>query len=135
MFSLLKKVFPFFMWGLSGTLAVLVDLALLFVLVELTHMHYLPAAVIAFLTSASLNYTISGLAIFRNAQHSLRRSYITFMCISLIGLGAITISMFILVEIFNVHYLVSRILLAGTLGLASFFLHKYLSFKDILRSY
>ena len=108
-----------------------IDLSLLFLLVDIGNMYYLFAVPLAFAVSATVNYTISTLAIFRNAQHSKRRSYITFMTISLGGLAALTLGMFILVDLFHVHYLVSRIFLAGTLGVSSFFLHKYFSFKDV----
>lgn len=126
-----KKIIPLIKWGFSGGLAVTVDLSLLFILVEIAHVHYLLAAATAFLISATVNYTISGLAIFRNAQHSIRRSYATFMSISLIGLGAIAVCMFVFVDILNIHYMIARIFLALTLGFSSFFLHKYLSFKDV----
>ena len=131
MISLFKKAIPLTKWVFSGGFAVCVDILILYILVETVHVYYLFAAIIAFLTSATVNYTISTFAIFRNAQHSKKRSYITFMTISLGGLAALTLGMFILVDLFNVHYLVSRIFLAGTLGVSSFFLHKYFSFKDV----
>jgi putative flippase GtrA len=93
-------------------------------------LHYILAASVAFFISASTNYAISRFVIFKNAQHSTARSYTTFMSISLFGLAAIALGMFVLVEVFHVHYLISRISLAGTLGVSSFFLHKYISFKD-----
>jgi putative flippase GtrA len=130
MSTLKKKVVPIGKWILSGGIAIIVDLALLYILVEFFGVYYLIAASMAFLTSASTNYAISGLAIFKNAQHSIPRSYITFMGISFIGLGVITISLYILVDIFHVHYLLARFFLAGTIGVSSFFLHKYFSFKD-----
>lgn len=127
----IKRFIPLFKWILSGGLAFCVDVTLLFILVEKVHLYYLFAVTLAFLTSATLNYTISGLTIFRNAQHSIRRSYTTFMSVSLVGLLCITVSMYIFVEIFHIHYLLSRFILAATLGVSSFFVHKYFSFKDI----
>jgi putative flippase GtrA len=128
--QLIKKVLPLAKWVMSGGLAVLVDLLCLYIFVEFFGLHYILAASVAFFISASTNYTISRFVIFKNAQHSTTRSYSTFMSISLFGLAAIALGMFVLVDIFHVHYLVSRLFLAGTLGVSSFFLHKYISFKD-----
>ena len=131
MMTFIKKAIPLLKWFISGGLAIVVDVSLLYVLVEIVHLHYLLATSGSFLVSATTNYTISSLAIFKNAQHSIPRSYITFMGISLIGLAVITICMYIFVDILHIHYLVSRLFLAGTLGVSSFFLHKYISFKDV----
>ena len=129
----MRKAIPIIKWVFSGGLAVVVDITCLFVFVEFGHIHYLLAASMAFFISASTNYTISKFTIFKNAQHSTPRSYSTFMSVSLIGLGALTLGMYVLVEMFTTHYLVARLLLAGTLGVSSFFLHKYISFKDLSR--
>ena len=130
MYTSIKKIIPIMKWVVTGGLAVLVDIVCLFLLVEFAHIHYLLSTSIAFFISASTNYTLSRVIIFFNGEHSIQRSYVTFMCISLIGLGAITIGMFIFVDVFHLHYLLSRLTLAGTLGVSSFFLHKYISFKD-----
>ena len=125
-----KKAIPIFKWLISGGLAVVVDISALYIFVAFFHIYYILAASFAFFISATTNYTISKFAIFHNAQNSTRRSYSTFMSISIIGLIAITLGMYILVEFFHVNYLLARFILAGTLGVASFFLHKYISFKD-----
>jgi putative flippase GtrA len=126
----IKKAIPFFKWLISGGLAMVVDMLVLFMLVHFLGIYHVFAASFAFFLSASLNYTISKLAIFHNAQNTMLRSYTTFMSISLFGLGAIALGMFVLVDLLGVHYLLARLCLAGTLGVSSFFLHKYISFND-----
>lgn len=111
----------------------LVDLTLLYVFVEYLNIHYLQAASISFLVSATVNYVISSLTIFVNAQNTITRSYTTFMGLSVFGLLAINIGLYVLVDIFDVYYLLARLLLAGTIGVSSFFLHKYISFKDLAK--
>lgn len=131
--SVIKKAMPLFFWILSGGTAIVIDLLFLYIFVEFCNLYYLLATTLAFFISASTNYTISHMLIFKQAEHTVARSYSTFMSISLFGLAAIALGMYVLVGIFHVHYLIARLFLAGTLGVSSFFLHKYISFKDLSR--
>jgi putative flippase GtrA len=120
---------PLLKWIISGGIAFGIDILTLFILVDFFSVYYLLAASIAFFISASTNYFISRYFIFSETTSTVVTSYGKFISISCIGLIIIASLMYLLVDILNVHYLIARIFIAGTVGVSSYYVHKIFSFS------
>lgn len=128
--SVINKIdHPLIRWILSGGIAFIVDFSTLFFLVEKINVYYLYASGFAFLLSATTNFLISRYLIFNATTNSVTSSYIRFISISMIGLALIASLMYLLVDIIGLHYLLSRLLIAGTVGVSSFYIHKLFTFN------
>lgn len=121
---------PILRWILSGGIAFTIDFTLLFTLVHFFDVYYLLAASLSFLVSATVNFCISRFFIFNATTSGVSESYVTFIVVSLVvGLGSINLFMYLLVGVVGINYLIARILIAGTIGVSSFYIHKFVSFK------
>lgn len=125
----LSSTHPLLKWIISGGIAFGIDILTLFVLVDFFNVYYLVAACLAFFISASTNYLISRYFIFSETTSSVVTSYGKFISISCLGLVLIASFMYLLVDILSVHYLIARILIAGTIGVSSYYVHKIFSFS------
>jgi putative flippase GtrA len=128
--KVLKQIdHPILKWILSGGVAFVVDFSTLLLLVEIFNIYYLYATCIAFLLSATTNFLISRYLIFNATTNTVANSYVKFISISLLGLTVIASLMYILVDLVGLHYLLSRLLIASTVGVSSFYIHKLFTFN------
>lgn len=75
-------------FGVVGTLAFLIDYAVLMLLTQLFFVPALPASVVSFCVSLVFNYLASMRFVFaRREELSRRREFIVFCILSVIGLG------------------------------------------------
>jgi len=119
----------FLTYSLIGTSTFGFDLLLLYVLKEFVGVHYAVAAAIAFLCAVSVNYVVSRRVVFAGTTRTVGTGYAYFMLIAGGGLLVVTSSVLVLVEWFGLHYLVSRISVAGLVGLGNYLINLYFNFK------
>jgi len=105
------------------------DVLILFLLVELLLTNYLISAVISFIIAHTINYILSRYWIFKGTKTKFAQSYLQFFLVAIVGIIFLVSAMTILVETLNLHYLVSKILVAITLGLFNFFMNYFFTFK------
>lgn len=94
--------------------ALLVDMTILWLLVHFLSLGYLTAATISFLAGAVVAYELSVKLAFK--QHRLRdrrAELTTFVAIGAVGLMINAVVMFIMVNFFDLHYLVAKGIAAG----------------------
>lgn len=107
----------------------LFDLALLFLFIDVLHIYYLLAAGTAFIIATSINYIISRHHIFPGSARPAHHAYLFFLLIGGVGLLLITTLMYLCVDILQLHYLVSRVLIAGVVGWWNYLMNLYVNFK------
>lgn len=118
-------VIQFFRYIFVGGIAFLVDGGSLF-LIELMGIHYLIAAVFAFILGLTANFIMSKLLVFNGSESnkSNRVEFIVYGVIGIIGLGITEIIMFAFTEKLNMHFMISKIIAAALVLVWNFMARK-----------
>ena len=112
-----------------GVFTFTLDLIFLSLLIDVLHVYYLLSAAIAFIAASSLNYFISRKYVFVGSSRPAHHGYLIFMLIGCVGLVLVASFMYVCVEVFALHYLVSRLLVAAVVGWWNYFMNLSVNFK------
>ena len=118
-----NTVASFFSFGL--------DVALLWVLVELFEFAYIPAAAVAFIVAMTLHYALSRAWVFRGSDRGLARGYFYFLINAGIGLVTTLAVFAALIEFTGLFYLVARVISSAIAGVLVFVLNAMFNFKAL----
>ncbi len=116
-----------------GSIAILTDYLVLYILHELVHLHYLIAATPAFIIGQLTNYLISKQFIFPNSKHPVKFELTIFVLIGFICLNMNLVSMWYFTSILHLHYLLSKIISNAIIFLFSFFARKLILFPHKMK--
>ena len=97
-------------FGVVGGVCFVVDFGLLYALTEWGGIHFLYSAAISFTVAVTLNYWLCLKFVFTDAKRQTMRQAVLFVGSSVAGLFLNQLSMWLLVNFFAVHYLVSKII-------------------------
>lgn len=112
-------------FGVVGILAFLIDYGVLILLTECFHVHYLISALISFTVSVIFNYLASMKYVFKGKEGMSRsREFVIFLILSIIGLGLNELFMWLLVDKFTVHYMLSKIFVTAIVMVWNFITRK-----------
>lgn len=109
---MLKKILSikFIRFSISGGIATLVDVAILYALVEFFHLWYLAAAVPSFLIGSFVHFLISYNWVFEHERETkFWHKYLKFTSIHILSLGINLILMYFFVQFLHTHYLIGKI--------------------------
>ncbi len=112
-----------------GTVAVILDLLLLFVFVEFLHIFYLVAAAMAFIIAHSSNYYVQREWGFKETEQGIKRSYVYFISFGIMGIFLTIGLLAFMVEYLGLNYLFARWLVSLIVGGFMFFLHYRITFR------
>lgn len=88
-----------------------VDFGMLIVLHDVFHVHYLLAAAGGFVAGLAVNYALSSKYVFKNSKLKSRTlEFALFGVVGLIGLGLLSLSMWLLVSVLGIQYLIAKCL-------------------------
>jgi putative flippase GtrA len=105
-----KLIHQFMKFGVVGIIAFFIDYGLLFVLTEFGGINYLVSATISFTASVIFNYIASMRYVFTHKEDmSRRKEFVIFVVLSAIGLVINNVCMWAGVEIFGIHYMITKI--------------------------
>lgn len=105
-----KLIAQFMKFGVVGAIAFCIDYGILALLTEVFGVNYLVSATISFTVSVVFNYVASMRYVFTHKEGmSKRREFIIFVVLSVIGLGINNLCMWAGVELFGIHYLITKI--------------------------
>ena len=105
--KLLEQIARF---GVVGVIAFVIDYAVLLVLTELFHVHYLVSSAIAFLVSVIFNYILSIAFVFEtDKSRSKGAEFVLFALMSAGGLGINQAMMWLLTDVGTVAYQLSKL--------------------------
>lgn len=100
----------FMKFGVVGALAFVIDYGLLALLTEVFSVNYLVSATVSFTASVVFNYLASMRYVFTHREGmSRRREFAIFVVLSVIGLLINNGCMWAGVELFGIHYLLTKI--------------------------
>lgn len=113
----------------SGGLAAIVNLSILYILTEWMGWWYLASATISFIVSILVGFLLQKLWTFNHLQeHRTRRQFFLYSVWMLLYLGLNLGLMYLLVDGIKVYYLVSQFITSGLLAVLSFFVYSRIVF-------
>lgn len=117
-------------YSISGAIAFMVDIALLFTLTEYAGINYLIAAVIAFSTGMLIVYLLSISWVFSKRSFKSRQKEVwIFLLIGFIGLGLNEVIIWSFTEFVYLHYMTSKLISTIIVYFWNFFNRKYILFN------
>jgi putative flippase GtrA len=107
----------------------LIDLSLLYVLVQLFHLEYLASTVISYLIANVLAYFLQRRLVFADTKRSVRLGLVYFLAIATVSALALTPLMWLFVSRFHIEIIVSRIAAASIVGFGGYLLNLVFNFR------
>jgi putative flippase GtrA len=114
---------------IAAIFAFILDISLFWLFLNMFIMDYLAATIIAFLIAISIEYFIDRNWSFSDTKTSLRKGYMSYMHLACIGLVAISIFMWIGVDIMKFEPVRTRILIGLIVGIWNYFLNRRFTFN------
>ena len=118
--SLYRKIFiettnntflQFIRYGFVALISLVVDFGSLVFIKEILHIHYILAAILAFIGGLIVNYTLSRMWVFHSSKlDNRKKEFFIFSVIGIIGLLLTTLILWILTDIFGIYYIISKII-------------------------
>ena len=101
-----RKILKFL---ISGATVAGTDLVMLFILVHLCTLSYLPSSIIAFVIAVSVSFVLQKFWTFQDySTDALRRQIVQYVGTACMNLAGNTLGIYVLVDIFSVHYLIAQ---------------------------
>lgn len=120
----------FFRYFVVGSVAFVVDFALLYLLTEFARLHYLFSASLAFMAGIAVNYALSVTWVFNHRSLDNRmHEFAIFAVIGIVGLAFNAALMWLFTELVGFHYLGSKMVAAALIFLFNFGARKVLLFS------
>ena len=120
-----KLIAQFMKFGVVGVIAFVIDYGLLALLTEVFGVNYLVSATISFTVSVIFNYLASMRYVFTHKEDmSRRREFVIFVVLSVIGLSINNLCMWAGVELFGIHYLITKIVATAIVMIWNFVTRK-----------
>jgi putative flippase GtrA len=111
-----------------GAIATIIQYIIFIVLVELSSLTIVLASGLGYGVSSIFNYLMNYHYTFSSdAKHKV--AALKFTLVALVGLSLNSLLMYLLVELFNVHYIISQIMVTGIILVVNFFAHKLWTFQ------
>jgi len=123
-------IVQFFRYIMVGGVSFVVDYGLLYLLTEYAEIHYILSATLSFIAGLIVNYKISTNWIFRHSKLSSKTVEFTiYGIIGVVGLLLNNLLLFMFTDIFHVHYMVSKLIVAAIVMIWNFVGRKYILFN------
>jgi len=112
-----------------GAIVTLIDVSLIFILVEFTHFPVIPAAVISYLPAILTSFALNSRFTFRAKQIHTATALPKFVAISLTGYVFNILIFYMLHGLMGVYYLAAKIAATGIVFLGRFFANRSIVFR------
>lgn len=120
-----------FRYLLVGATAAIVDWIFYWLFINAFLLHYIVAATFSFILATSVNYVLSKKWAFRNIGKFGRLTEFSLVfLVSAVGLLINQVALFVLIELFTLHYMLSKIAATGIVFFWNFSLRKNYIFKN-----
>ncbi len=107
----------------------LLDLGLLYLLVQRAHLHYLAATIAAFLVANGVGYFLARRLVFAGTKRGLRAGLVYFLMIAALSAAALTPLMWLCVSVLHIDVILSRVICASLVGAGGYVLNLLLNFR------
>ena len=115
----------------ASTVTFLLDLSILWMLVEFAAVPHVPAAVVAFVLPTTLFYFLQREWVFAGTTRGRAKGFAYFLVIICIGFVAMMATFWALLEFTEIHYLLARIAASIVYGILLFVLNGVFNFKQL----
>ena len=106
----MKKLFEqIIKFGMVGFLCFFIDYGIMIFLTEIIGINYLISSGISFTVSVIVNYILSLTFVFETKKGNRIKEFVTFIILSVIGLGINQVLMWFCVDILGIFYMISKI--------------------------
>jgi putative flippase GtrA len=113
----------------SGGTATIVDLGILYVLTDVVGFHYLTSAILAFVCAFGVSFVLQKYWTFGNAEtDGVHRQLSIFFIVAVVNLILNTLLMKLFVDVWEVWYMTSQIIITALIACMSFFIYRHLVF-------
>jgi putative flippase GtrA len=124
------RVTQFLRYTLTGSASLVLDLILLWIFIELFHVHYLVSAGCAFAIAISVNYVTGRAYVFQESSRGLVDGYVRFVGIALLGIALLLTGMYVLVDMMGMRYMFARLLVGSVVGLWNYSINAFWNFAE-----
>jgi putative flippase GtrA len=124
-----RKLKRFLKYMVIGVSTFAIDLFLLYIFTDLFNWNYIISTGAAFTVAISINYFFSRHYVFHGTLTSIHKGYFTFMAIASMGIAIAMWGMEILVGIFHMEFLDSRVIIAAIVGIWNYIINLYVNFR------
>ncbi len=112
-----------------GISTFIVDLGIVFFLINTFQINYLYAVAVGFIIGISLNYTISRLWVFKGSTRTIHHGYLYFVSAGLISLTAVLTFVGIMVSGLGIPLIIARPIVSGIVGCGNYLFNLHFNFK------
>lgn len=105
-----KLLIQIFRFGIVGVVATVIDFIFLYIFKEVCNLNVVVANTLSFVISVIYNYWASLTFVFDvDESKSKSRNFIIFIICSVIGLGINDLIVWVVTEMLNIHYMISKL--------------------------
>ncbi len=116
----------------SGTVAAIVDLGVLYVFTDFFGVWYLVSAIMAFIFAFFTSFFLQKYWTFEDGGNkAVKKQMVIYFVVAICNLALNTLLMYVFVDIIGVHYIFSQIIVALLIACASFFVYRNFIFKKV----
>lgn len=128
--SIAKTYATFFKYAIVGSFGTAIDLGSLYLFVDLLHIHLLVSTALSFLLAVINNFILNKFWTFQNKSSNVRKQFIKFLIVSIVGLFLTEICMAFFVYGLTIWYMAAKLITSGLVLVWNFLANKYWTFKD-----
>ncbi len=127
----IKKLFhEYYRYIIVGLIVTAMDYALLIIMKEVFGVYYLTAACISYVVANVTQYICCAKYVFPECPRPMGlRGFSMFFILGLIGLAILYAIMYVLVEKFQVYYLLAKVVVSGATFTFNFLTRRFIVFK------
>jgi putative flippase GtrA len=127
----MKAAIRFSKYATTGFATFLLDIAILFVFIDLFDFYYLTVSTFSFIIATTLNYFLVRRFVFNKTRRRIHTGYFLFALLSLIGLAVVTGAMVLMVEYFAWHYILARAVAVSIVFGVNYIINLHFNFQVV----
>lgn len=128
--KIFKKNITFLKYAIVGISSTIIDMATLFVLVDILKANLYFSLIISFLLAVINGFTFNKIWTFNDKNQKYKKQFLKFLIVSIIWLGLTLFAMYLLVEILGIYYLLSKIFTSVIVLFWNYTWNKIWTFKN-----
>lgn len=127
------RVYRLLRYFMSGATAAASNVAILFILVHFSRMHYLYASVVAFIASVAVSFTLQKFWTFQDTfTHDMREQFTRYSVVVLANLALNIGLMYLFVEKAGLWYVLAQIVTTSIVAVVGYIGYKHFVFRERL---
>ncbi len=117
-------------YGMVGVVGTIIDVGLLYLLVEFAHFPILSAATLSFCAAVANNFFMNKYWTFKNREKKSLRQSLKFLATALVGLALNNLILSLLIFVFHIWYVFAKLITSGIVFFWNFSANKFWTFAS-----